>query len=1066
MEFNKILERRNLSVVPLPLWKLKVTDEEYESLKKELRTKYDSYLEFVGLEREAALYYAEWWRREYDSPQKANRKMPFMDLCTKNKSMKGPDQLYETALKVTVATKKTFLKIEIYSGQKNDYFFSLLLQGGLPFHRILSSIENKGSQSVWRRFIRGLVFRNTDFDDLDLGKIASQNNSLQMFCYTMVEAVRENNSELLPFDAEGQGASYYRYLTQEVGEVEKEVKARNPFRIKWSFSFDALAHNLSIDYNIQGPQQLTETFLAQNQLDGKNFFSIKVMVDDKPVFTNDYIQNYSRQAFAYKKPYVLDTTIAIYSSESSEALLTSGFDVEMPHLLYQDDKGEYVLGNKIGHRDSAVLVPESWIIQDEDAYSIQQYTYKGQPMKVIFLPKGEIATIELMDEVGDVITFAENKPLTGTEVVSTRTINANIKETLYDMNEVRFFKRLEDQGRQIVSRSHVSFRDKYAREWRMTPTVGRISARIKNEDGTYTAHTNLINIGRPMHMETISVDEKSCVLRINWPEGNVVTTCGTQLDNGDWHILKENCPDKNYIPFACSPRGSHNSFTISLKLPFKGFVIKDIFGEELQRHDSIPYVELSNYRYHIVNETITLRYDGEDHIIQGYNDYVTIDGQKNRLPANGTLDKLFGGLSMIHQLLDKTAGNLLSEMVEVEVHSSYRPKLSFIIKKYPYKFKVENGLIWVIDNNGKQIDLRCNIQLLSFEKYSEEPLEVVADENGCYAVPVLRTDLGKTLIVSKEPGWVLPQMLDLTAKVEGDEETVRQYVRREDIKAGINAEFVQSTMDSPIWRRCISWFKKCRDLGIPYTSVLEMECVADNPTYLSQMAYMLFLEVMGKRDEEDELISSLLVMQRDLSFHWSWLKYDYWNAGILFGFIGEDVEVAKIMTPMAWWINEKDPSKLIELLTNPQTFLDEFIFDSISKFDVFMKRLATTSVNRELESRNRLKISIEEVEALLFANAKREIVSIYYEFTLGVVASKPVKVDEKMGDGLSAFLPKDGNYSKNEKLFLLCVNLVAAHYSGEINIWECNEKVRRSIQYYFAHFPDIFFHYLNIKMIA
>ena len=51
MEFNKILERRNLSVVPLPLWKLKVTDEEYESLKKELRTKYDSYLEFVGLDR-------------------------------------------------------------------------------------------------------------------------------------------------------------------------------------------------------------------------------------------------------------------------------------------------------------------------------------------------------------------------------------------------------------------------------------------------------------------------------------------------------------------------------------------------------------------------------------------------------------------------------------------------------------------------------------------------------------------------------------------------------------------------------------------------------------------------------------------------------------------------------------------------------------------------------------------------------------------------------------------------------------------------------------------------------
>ena len=45
-----------------PLWKFKLTDDEYESLKLDIRS-HIGFLKDFGIE--AALCYAEWWRRDY-----------------------------------------------------------------------------------------------------------------------------------------------------------------------------------------------------------------------------------------------------------------------------------------------------------------------------------------------------------------------------------------------------------------------------------------------------------------------------------------------------------------------------------------------------------------------------------------------------------------------------------------------------------------------------------------------------------------------------------------------------------------------------------------------------------------------------------------------------------------------------------------------------------------------------------------------------------------------------------------------------------------------------------------
>ena len=72
--FDTLLTKRDLTRAPIPLWKLKVTDEEYEELKETIyRVATAPYgaAGFRTIERECALLFSEYWRRDYiDGPHK------------------------------------------------------------------------------------------------------------------------------------------------------------------------------------------------------------------------------------------------------------------------------------------------------------------------------------------------------------------------------------------------------------------------------------------------------------------------------------------------------------------------------------------------------------------------------------------------------------------------------------------------------------------------------------------------------------------------------------------------------------------------------------------------------------------------------------------------------------------------------------------------------------------------------------------------------------------------------------------------------------------------------------
>ena len=168
--FETILQKRGLEECPLPLWKLKITEEEFKELRDllEKRTHVINLNNpFITVCKEATLFFAEYWRRMYVDG-KHSKQMVYDALESTRTSVNYSNEFYEAA---RLGAK--MLKIEKYDGGRADPLNDMLYQGGLPMKLVTANITN----SVWDRFTRGLVNRKINFDELNLGLVASHSQT-------------------------------------------------------------------------------------------------------------------------------------------------------------------------------------------------------------------------------------------------------------------------------------------------------------------------------------------------------------------------------------------------------------------------------------------------------------------------------------------------------------------------------------------------------------------------------------------------------------------------------------------------------------------------------------------------------------------------------------------------------------------------------------------------------------------------------------------------------------------------------------------------------------------------
>ncbi len=1035
--FDTLLKKRGFERCPLPLWRLKITDDEYRELRDLLEkcTHTPSRFAFSNVRREAALFYAEYWRREYVDGVHS-KQMVYDALGSNSTFSELSDALFENAC----AGART-LRIEQYSGGRADHLNSMLYQGGLP----MKLVTKNESYSVWDRFTRGLVNRRIDFDDLNLGIIATTSNSMKDYCNQLIEALERNQYMLMPFYCQNENDSWFVFLK----ELTKQEKIRHsqlhPFSLGWEFRVDDVEKKIYIKYVLKGLQKLPRAFLDENDLSGIPFFSAQVRVNGKAADTFDFANNFCRYAVVSKHPYNIGDEISLYLHDKEDALISNSIDMAAPYLLYMNKDGKYELGNQIGKLKSLLFIPEGWDFENSENYSIEDYflgeiKIKGLTLNIDF--SGEIV---VKSEDGS-ITIGENAHLFWTDLVSNPLYEPDIIDYVYDAQQCRYALCSDSGEIDRNIRTHdVQYRDKWQKEWKREPSYGEIFARVIDSSGHFVTPVRFISVGKGLVVSLLCADKETCQIRVSWPYGHISTDEGVRKNNDVWAVNKVNCADPRRIRFLFVPEGnSRNQFSLDIRAPFKDFSILDPNGQPLKTDTWIPYTDVDKYQYHLVGQDIRSYTFGNTCRELKWSDdklYVMGLGRKlKQIPYEGSLLALFDSREVLRSMLERTSQNILDASVYVSFVTADGHRMDFAIKDSPYRAKqTEGGKVVIYGNNLHPVDFKGTLKLFKMDEPDREPaLLTYSKENG-YELPEEIRGWGKTLLTGRTRGRLCPTMVNLSEIVDVGYRTIS---KQEAIEA-IAKEMKGSTLGDYFWKRVIGWFNRVQKEDIPASSMLELKSIADDSKSLLCLAFQLYAQCTCE-EEKDTLMEQLKTMSSDLAFQWYWLKpYLRDPMMTLIKFINDVTNPLVQQVYIHWAMKQGD--RMMDLLVGLNdlekynTAIGQCLNEVLTDFIDWMNQLCISSIKEEYGNHDDELIR-ELAEDLIL---RPESLDLIVDENDDYIEANQDSLEESVVCFFQSY--SEPGKSGNEQWMCRRTNAIAAHLRKEIDIFSASNKVRRSI---------------------
>lgn len=714
--FESLLQKRGLDKCPLPLWKLKITEEEFKELREilEKRTHVINLSNpFITVCKESVLFFSEYWRRLYVDG-KHSKQMVYDALESTRTSVNLCDEFYEAARRGA-----KMLRIEKYDGGRADPLNDMLYQGGLPMKLVTANITN----SVWDRFTRGLVNRKINFEELNLGLVASQSQCMKDYCEQLILGIEAERHMLMPFYCNNENDAWFLYL-KELAKQEKVKRHQlRPFSLDWEFRVDTVEKKIYTKYIVKGLQRLPQLFLEEQDLDKTNFFSVQVRKNGQAVDTFDYANNFCRYAVVSKHPYIDGDYISLFLHNQEEPHIADDLDMSVPHLLYRNKDGKYELGNQIGRQESLLLIPDGWFVDNLGNLQIYDYLWGETMLKGLHIPSDYIDNIVVKGDDGN-ITFGLNAPLYWTELQSHPLYEPDVLEPLYDADKCLYLLCHDTDDGMTSRRSSVQYRNKWQATWSDIPSYGEIFVRAIDTNGNYVTPMRFINIGDGLTISLQKADKESCQLKVSWPHGHVSTNEGEKKIGDVWEIKKENCIDPRKIRFLFTPESnSKNQFSLSIKAPFKDFSIVNIYGDDITDDSWIPYSDIDKYQYHLVGQDIKeYTYGNICRSLQWKGDklFVYERGKKIKsIPYEGSLLTLFDSREVLRSMLERTSQNMLNAEIKVQFVLNEGRKIVFSIKESPFRPRqVEGNHVVVTGNNRRPVKFTGVLKLLKLDEPS------------------------------------------------------------------------------------------------------------------------------------------------------------------------------------------------------------------------------------------------------------------------------------------------------------------------------------------------------------
>lgn len=384
LTLHNILDSRKLKSDDInpnyPIWKLRLDDEEYEAIKTLLREQ-ERYLKEYGLE--AMIFYAEWWKRDYEngmpSKEDAAKVIGFTSKESTNKLFEVAKQRLSAKDYIIVRKSEGRNNSE---GKNNLYFRTLLFQGGLQLNYIKANLDNLQSHIVafFKALVKALAedetFRNDAAQDNyevvnerveKIGqevKLTHDKISLlgEMALKTALGVVLEDE-EWLPFDDK----------TNELGELMRELHHENnrstprkqELSLIWQWKCGA---DTPLRVLLDAPKQLPANLICDEngtRLNHETCNTFRLFVDGQEVAKYEYSSDLSGKE---KKP------IYHLISDIRPAKVTTQTQQSMVEVVARGDNRQRITLQVPGNLLPDFSYPQVWTGTDQEGL----YQTKGQ----------------------------------------------------------------------------------------------------------------------------------------------------------------------------------------------------------------------------------------------------------------------------------------------------------------------------------------------------------------------------------------------------------------------------------------------------------------------------------------------------------------------------------------------------------------------------------------------------------------------------------------------------------------------------------------------------------------
>lgn len=893
--YDDILQTRGMQdiVADTPLWKLKISDEEYENLKETL-VNHPLYLWYFGME--AAICYAEWWRRDYSGniPSKEDVAVGI------GLGIEFADDLYMAARN---ALKKKGYNF-IHSLKGIEYFRTLLNQGGLPINYIKN---NDGNMGNFTRFLKGLVkelsvinfdWENTDSTDVRnlscvsyLGK-AFRNENIYDVSLQIAHAICLEDYALLPYDDSDQSLSELTNSLRKEYTNVRSARRLKPLSLQW---------RLHISDETQGHLYVVLDETKEISSDSIPGLNISTCYRFDVFVAGHLASSYVRKSLNYLDDgSVENATYSRITSGFNKEILWKGEPVveikvrcdnddrlfltiagcyppnfEYPQVFQMIADNIYSRGETGNSETNVAIFDAQW--KNEDSLSIyingKEYFYNDFKRE-----------LKLVNSESDEIIKLENKFTPYTVEFGGNYISW-IESSNYKLLSSVPMIRVYNQAKERVYNFKSKYRARYGNDklWRTLKSscnlpIGIIDISVELPDG-HILYESFYSIGNlhfshmnesAMSTEILCNDDNNTHVTIEELEGLDITP----LSDRRWRISRQN--DSQLKHTECTFRyqcAGNPTLKILIAIPFDGVIITDANGNALPKDKILTFDNLSHYfilahgkRQKKISVSYTSdKFDNKSNIKRF--DCKVIEG---RVPLSDYVP-------FIERMFNLYGADSFNRSSSVSLNISGNP---IYIRKFVLDSTMIGDKIIVLDYTDSesrdfqyQGDLYCLPvgEDLSAQEFSPLKLHRNDEESNVFALPDA-LDSNEFIVFSgiDSRRRIIPKYFncdlgesDRKERIEHAKRSIRQWEK---------ALVEEDTMRGNHWQKVCKAFDLCAQFRLPFNTDNGLRVIAKYPSLLVKFLFAMWLNNKG-----NVLIQEIDRFEKELEISVHWIPVNVWH---------------------------------------------------------------------------------------------------------------------------------------------------------------------------------------------